>query len=105
MSVKYFYPDNEPTVVVESPEDLREILDILHTQAIDNLGEDSDEAQYLVCWMEELDGVTSNWYQNFQAVEKQRDSAHNRLKWCVRVVVFKSIIDVIICLFATGVIK
>lgn len=79
MSIQYFFPDNNPTVKLESREDLEEIIDILHTQAIDNLGEDSDETHILECWLEELDGTASNWYESFKAVEEQRDLA--RLYW------------------------
>jgi hypothetical protein len=96
VSIKYYYPDNQPTVFLESREDLGEILDILHTQAIDNLGEDSEEAQFLVSWMEELDGDVYNWKHWYEIVKKQRDSARKELK------IFKIISVVITAIFIIG---
>lgn len=45
----YYAGSDGPTVLVESAEDLHEILDLLHTQCLDNLtGDDQDIAMRIL---------------------------------------------------------
>jgi len=49
------YYNEGPTIIIESKDDLREAIDILHTQVMDNIDEDSPLLQILEKCMEEID--------------------------------------------------
>lgn len=60
MAIDYYAGTPGPTIVVESAEELMEALDLLHTQIIDNIGEDSPLLRVLEAAMEQaekLEGV------------------------------------------------
>lgn len=46
MSIDYYMGTSGPTIQVETPDDLAEALDILHTQVMDAFG-DRESAPYL----------------------------------------------------------
>lgn len=60
MSIDYYQGMDGPTIVVESADDLGEALDILHTQVIDNMGEDSPLLRVLEEAMEKVEGFASS---------------------------------------------
>ncbi|PKL40802.1 MAG: hypothetical protein CVV44_04120 [Spirochaetae bacterium HGW-Spirochaetae-1] len=54
MSIEYYHGTEGPTINIESHQDLINALDILHTQCMDNLPEDSIATTVLVNAMEAL---------------------------------------------------
>lgn len=70
MSIKYYSGD--PTIVVENPEQLAEALDILHTQVMDNFGEDSRFLRVLEDAMERVEALQEDPVPGpFITVERQ----------------------------------
>ncbi len=52
--IEYYFGINGPTIVVESRDDLLEAIDTLHTQVMDNIGEDSPLLGILEKCMDEI---------------------------------------------------
>ena len=58
MSIEYYSGVPGVSMLVETPGDLAEALDILHTQVIDNIGEDSPLLAILERAMTEMEPLT-----------------------------------------------
>lgn len=56
MPIKY-YGTEGPTIVIKSKDELYEALDLLHTQVIDNLGDESPCLEVLEAAMENLENL------------------------------------------------
>ena len=57
MSIEYYLGMEGPTIVLESPEELYEAIDILHTQVMDNLDENQKLMRILEEAMDKIDQV------------------------------------------------
>ena len=61
--------------------DLRDAVEDLYKKVITDFGKDSDEAEIVCCWLDELDGLTSGWYQVAVDLEKQRNCIITKNNW------------------------
>ena len=55
--IEYYSGIDGPTIVVESEDELLEAIDLIHTQVMDNIGEDSPLLRVLEKCMDEIRSV------------------------------------------------